>query len=163
MGRSVGCEGCSGVFFLLLTSPPTPSLCFSSRCSPGYHGNPLRPGGTCQRCDCSPHGSVHSDCDRESGQCVCRPGATGLRCEACEPRHILLEGDCMCGYHSPGGLKTILPSDVPLWQCPVVSPGWRRSYFTLLIDSFCICPLELGAFGAEAGASRLTALTSAAL
>ncbi|XP_047649706.1 laminin subunit alpha-1 isoform X2 [Phacochoerus africanus] len=82
---------------------------YCERCSPGYHGNPLRPGGTCQRCDCSPHGSVHSDCDRESGQCVCRPGATGLRCEACEPRHILLEGDCMsCDDDCVGVLLTDL-------------------------------------------------------
>ncbi|XP_045637894.1 laminin subunit alpha-1 isoform X1 [Ursus americanus] len=68
---------------------------YCERCSSGYHGNPRAPGGTCQRCDCSPRGSVHGDCDRRSGQCVCRPGATGLRCEECEPRHILLESDCV--------------------------------------------------------------------
>ncbi|KAB0405420.1 hypothetical protein E2I00_018925, partial [Balaenoptera physalus] len=66
---------------------------YCERCSSGYRGNPQMPGGTCQRCDCSPHGSVHDDCDRGSGQCVCRPGATGLRCEDCEPRHILVESD----------------------------------------------------------------------
>ncbi|XP_077756139.1 laminin subunit alpha-1 [Canis aureus] len=68
---------------------------YCERCSSGYHGNPRALGGTCQRCDCSPSGSVHGDCDRGSGQCVCRPGATGLRCEQCEPRHILLESDCV--------------------------------------------------------------------
>ncbi|KAM7125254.1 laminin subunit alpha-1 isoform 2-T3 [Molossus nigricans] len=68
---------------------------YCERCSSGYHGNPQMPGGTCQRCDCSPHGSVHRDCDRGSGQCVCRPGATGLRCEECEPRHILVESNCI--------------------------------------------------------------------
>uniref|UniRef100_A0A8C4MNA2 Laminin subunit alpha-1 n=1 Tax=Equus asinus asinus TaxID=83772 RepID=A0A8C4MNA2_EQUAS len=68
---------------------------YCERCSSGYHGNPRAPGGTCQSCDCSPRGSVHSDCDRRSGQCVCRPGATGLRCEECEPRHILVESDCI--------------------------------------------------------------------
>ncbi|XP_044239068.3 laminin subunit alpha-1 isoform X2 [Ursus arctos] len=68
---------------------------YCERCSSGYHGNPRAPGGTCQRCDCSPRGSVHGDCDRRSGQCVCRLGATGLRCEECEPRHILLESDCV--------------------------------------------------------------------
>ncbi|XP_058412658.1 laminin subunit alpha-1 isoform X1 [Diceros bicornis minor] len=68
---------------------------YCERCSSGYHGNPRALGGTCQRCDCSPRGSVHSDCDRGSGQCVCRPGAMGLRCEECEPRHILVESDCI--------------------------------------------------------------------
>ncbi|EPQ08178.1 Laminin subunit alpha-1 [Myotis brandtii] len=68
---------------------------YCERCSSGYHGNPGVPGGTCQRCDCSPHGSVHRDCDRGTGQCVCRPGAAGLRCEDCEPRHILVESNCV--------------------------------------------------------------------
>ncbi|DAA15893.1 TPA: laminin, alpha 1-like [Bos taurus] len=68
---------------------------YCERCSSGYYGNPRMPGSTCQRCDCSPHGSVHSDCDRGSGQCICRPGATGLRCGDCEPRHILVESDCV--------------------------------------------------------------------
>ncbi|XP_039701762.1 laminin subunit alpha-1 isoform X1 [Pteropus medius] len=68
---------------------------YCERCSSGYHGNPRVPGGTCQRCDCSPRGSVHGDCDRRSGQCVCRPGAAGLRCEECEPRHILVESNCI--------------------------------------------------------------------
>nr|XP_036864248.1 laminin subunit alpha-1 isoform X1 [Manis javanica] len=68
---------------------------YCERCSSGYHGNPQTPSGTCQRCNCSPRGSLHSDCDRGSGQCVCRPGTSGLRCEECEPRHILVESDCV--------------------------------------------------------------------
>ncbi|KAM5218754.1 laminin subunit alpha-1 isoform 1-T1 [Hipposideros larvatus] len=68
---------------------------YCERCSSGYYGNPQMPGGTCQRCDCSLRGSVHGDCDRWSGQCICRPGAAGLRCEECEPRHILVESDCI--------------------------------------------------------------------
>uniref|UniRef100_A0A2K5DHR9 Laminin subunit alpha-1 n=1 Tax=Aotus nancymaae TaxID=37293 RepID=A0A2K5DHR9_AOTNA len=65
------------------------------RCSLGYYGNPQTPGGSCQKCDCNPHGSVHGDCDRTSGQCVCRLGASGLRCEDCELRHILVETACV--------------------------------------------------------------------
>ncbi|XP_029420162.1 laminin subunit alpha-1 isoform X2 [Nannospalax galili] len=68
---------------------------YCERCSSGYHGNPRAPGGSCQKCDCNPQGSVHSDCDRASGQCVCKPGATGLRCEECLPRHILVENNCV--------------------------------------------------------------------
>ncbi|XP_006868776.1 PREDICTED: laminin subunit alpha-1 [Chrysochloris asiatica] len=68
---------------------------YCERCSLGYHGNPRAPGGSCQKCECSPLGSEHSSCDGLSGQCVCKPGATGLRCDQCEPRHILLESDCI--------------------------------------------------------------------
>ncbi|XP_041500327.1 laminin subunit alpha-1-like [Microtus oregoni] len=68
---------------------------YCERCSTGYHGNPRAAGGRCQKCDCHPQGSVHSDCDRTSGQCVCKPGATGLHCEECRPRHILTESDCV--------------------------------------------------------------------
>ncbi|XP_026264666.2 laminin subunit alpha-1 [Urocitellus parryii] len=68
---------------------------YCERCSSGYHGDPQIPGGSCQKCDCSPQGSVHSDCDRISGQCTCRPGATGIRCQECQPRHILVESNCV--------------------------------------------------------------------
>ncbi|CAK6447793.1 unnamed protein product [Pipistrellus nathusii] len=68
---------------------------YCERCSSGYYGNPRMPGDTCQRCDCSPHGSVHQDCDSRTGQCVCRPGASGLRCEECEHRHLLVESSCI--------------------------------------------------------------------
>ncbi|XP_037662104.1 laminin subunit alpha-1 isoform X2 [Choloepus didactylus] len=65
------------------------------RCSPGYHGDPRMPGGRCQKCECSPSGSVHGDCDPASGQCVCKPGATGLRCAECQPRHVLGDSHCI--------------------------------------------------------------------
>ncbi|XP_055466158.1 laminin subunit alpha-1 [Psammomys obesus] len=68
---------------------------YCERCSTGYHGNPRAAGGSCQKCHCNPQGSVHSDCDRATGQCVCKPGASGLRCEDCLPRHILTESECV--------------------------------------------------------------------
>lgn len=109
-GRSDYCpwEAALCIYSLVLTLLSVLRVSFC-RCSSGYRGNPQMPGGTCQRCDCSPHGSVHSDCDRGSGQCVCRPGATGLHCEDCEPRHILVESDCVCGYHSSQGWKVVSP------------------------------------------------------
>ncbi|XP_012581228.1 PREDICTED: laminin subunit alpha-1 [Condylura cristata] len=68
---------------------------YCERCSSGYHGDPRAPGGTCQRCNCSPRGSVHRHCDQGTGQCDCRPGFTGLQCEDCEPKHILMESYCV--------------------------------------------------------------------
>lgn len=137
------------------------------RCSLGYHGNPRMPGGTCQRCDCSPRGSVHGDCDRRSGQCVCRPGTAGLRCEECEPRHILVESNCICGYFPSLNVKWwVFLSDVFLWWFPMVSAGYSRSHFILTKHRL---PLFLpswtfhSAFGAEAEDSRMTAFIAPAL
>ncbi|KAM5222010.1 laminin subunit alpha-1 [Ctenodactylus gundi] len=82
---------------------------YCERCSLGYHGNPQMPDGSCQKCSCSPWGSVHGDCDRMTGQCICRPGATGLRCEECRPRHLLVDGDCVsCDDKCVGVLLTDL-------------------------------------------------------
>ncbi|KAJ6662205.1 hypothetical protein lerEdw1_012672 [Lerista edwardsae] len=68
---------------------------YCERCSPGYYGNPKAPGGTCQQCQCNPNGSVNNNCDHLSGQCICKPGATGKLCNECEPRHVLVENECV--------------------------------------------------------------------
>lgn len=69
------------------------SLC---RCSLGYYGDPQLPGGSCHPCRCNPSGSVHVNCDRATGQCLCKQGVTGQLCEECEPRHLLVEDECVC-------------------------------------------------------------------
>uniref|UniRef100_A0A3B3DZW0 Laminin EGF-like domain-containing protein n=1 Tax=Oryzias melastigma TaxID=30732 RepID=A0A3B3DZW0_ORYME len=46
-------------------------------CAPGFYGDE----DPCQ-CDCSPCGT--KSCDPHSGQCHCKPGVTGARCERCE-------------------------------------------------------------------------------
>ncbi|XP_069052056.1 laminin subunit alpha-2 isoform X1 [Lepisosteus oculatus] len=58
------------------------------RCSPGFHGNPQSPGGSCQECKCDPVGTLPEPCDPLTGQCRCRPGATGLTCDRCMKRHV---------------------------------------------------------------------------
>uniref|UniRef100_A0A8C8SNF8 Laminin subunit alpha-1 n=1 Tax=Pelusios castaneus TaxID=367368 RepID=A0A8C8SNF8_9SAUR len=68
---------------------------YCERCSLGYYGNPEVPGGSCQECQCNPNGSIHNNCDRVSGQCLCKQGVTGQLCDACEPRHILVENECV--------------------------------------------------------------------
>ena len=71
------------------------SLC---RCSLGYYGDPQLPGGSCHPCQCNPSGSVHVNCDRATGQCLCKQGVTGQLCEQCEPRHLLMEDECVCRW-----------------------------------------------------------------
>ncbi|KAM9308338.1 laminin subunit alpha-1 [Gastrophryne carolinensis] len=68
---------------------------YCEQCSLGYFGKPSEPDGSCQLCDCNPSGSLHNHCDRITGQCACKPGMTGRRCDTCEVRHILLEQQCI--------------------------------------------------------------------
>ncbi|KAK2105581.1 hypothetical protein P7K49_015095 [Saguinus oedipus] len=54
-------------------------------------------------CQCNPHGSYGSTCDPATGQCSCRPGVGGLRCDRCEPgfwnfRGIVTDGHSGCTH-----------------------------------------------------------------
>uniref|UniRef100_A0A452RTZ0 Agrin n=1 Tax=Ursus americanus TaxID=9643 RepID=A0A452RTZ0_URSAM len=52
-------------------------------------------------CHCNPHGSYSGTCDPATGQCSCRPGVGGLKCDRCEPgfwnfRGIVTDGRSGC-------------------------------------------------------------------
>uniref|UniRef100_A0A8C5X3Z9 Laminin subunit alpha 1 n=1 Tax=Malurus cyaneus samueli TaxID=2593467 RepID=A0A8C5X3Z9_9PASS len=82
---------------------------YCERCSPGYYGDPQLPGGSCHPCQCNPAGSIHGNCDGATGQCPCKPGVTGQLCEECEPRHLLLEEECVsCDDNCTGVLLNSL-------------------------------------------------------
>ncbi|CAM4653046.1 unnamed protein product [Caretta caretta] len=59
------------------------------RCAPGYYGNPLVIGSSCQPCDCSENtdpNMLFSDCDSLTGTCTgCVHNTAGPRCEVCAP------------------------------------------------------------------------------
>lgn len=40
-----------------------------------------------QACECDQVGSLVDDCHPGSGQCKCKPGVTGLKCDICAPNH----------------------------------------------------------------------------
>uniref|UniRef100_A0A8C8SQH7 Laminin subunit alpha 2 n=1 Tax=Pelusios castaneus TaxID=367368 RepID=A0A8C8SQH7_9SAUR len=65
------------------------------RCSSGYTGDPRTPGGSCQECECDPYGSLPIPCDPVTGQCTCKPGATGWTCAGCEHRHVRDGMECV--------------------------------------------------------------------
>ncbi|KAG7497756.1 netrin-1-like [Solea senegalensis] len=49
------------------------------------HSKPLNHRKACQPCQCHPLGAVGRWCNQTSGQCLCRDGVTGLRCNRCAP------------------------------------------------------------------------------
>uniref|UniRef100_H3CXS3 Netrin 5 n=1 Tax=Tetraodon nigroviridis TaxID=99883 RepID=H3CXS3_TETNG len=57
-------------------------------CQKGFtrdHSKPLHHRAACQPCQCHPLGAVGRWCNQTSGQCLCREGVTGLRCNRCAP------------------------------------------------------------------------------
>ncbi|EPQ03219.1 Laminin subunit alpha-2, partial [Myotis brandtii] len=76
---------------------------YCERCAPGYTGSPSSPGGSCQECECDPHGSMPVPCDPVTGLCTCRPGATGPKCDGCEHWHAREGTECIfCGDECTG-------------------------------------------------------------
>lgn len=49
------------------------------------HGNPDE---GCLACGCNPLGSQSTDCDRVKGQCKCKPGVSGRKCNKCLDLHF---------------------------------------------------------------------------
>ncbi|CAL8326966.1 unnamed protein product [Lota lota] len=57
-------------------------------CQSGYardHAQPPTHRKACRPCQCHPLGAVGGWCNQTSGQCLCRDGVTGLRCNRCAP------------------------------------------------------------------------------
>ncbi|XP_066461637.1 laminin subunit alpha-2 isoform X6 [Eleutherodactylus coqui] len=61
---------------------------YCERCASGYTGNPGIPGSSCEECECNPYGSLSMICHPTTGQCTCKPEATGLKCAGCTDRHV---------------------------------------------------------------------------
>uniref|UniRef100_A0A3Q3ANB8 Si:ch211-241e1.3 n=1 Tax=Kryptolebias marmoratus TaxID=37003 RepID=A0A3Q3ANB8_KRYMA len=60
-------------------------ICHSHSCAPGYYGDPLTPGGSCQPCNCNGNSN---NCDPKTGVCknTLEPGDTNTdeQCQECD-------------------------------------------------------------------------------
>jgi laminin, gamma 1 len=71
-----------------------------------------------QRCDCDLKGSYNRSCHLYTGQCHCREGVTGRKCEKCLPNHygFSATGCRVCNCDPVGSLS--LQCDLNTGQCP---------------------------------------------
>ena len=69
-------------------------VCFS--CAAEFYGHALTVG--CLPCNCNPQGSVSAVCDSSSGVCSCVTGIMGEKCDECEPRYAVVDGQCQCEW-----------------------------------------------------------------
>ncbi|TGZ71892.1 hypothetical protein CRM22_002398 [Opisthorchis felineus] len=89
------------------------------RCRTGYFPDPVYPT-VCQPCSCDPVGTVDSqeDC-ATTGQCRCKPGVGGPRCDRClEDHYGFSAGGCLpCNCSIVGGLDNRAVCDAQTGQC----------------------------------------------
>lgn len=55
-------------------------------CADNYYGNPDKPGGICEKCECNQNIDLsrRGNCDLKTGQCLlCLYDSTGDNCEIC--------------------------------------------------------------------------------
>ncbi|XP_038056132.1 laminin subunit alpha-2-like [Patiria miniata] len=86
-------------------------------CRDGYFGDAIK-AKNCQECRCDEDGAISSFCDRETGQCECKPNVIGLSCDQCAPGFWNLEsllGCQSCDCNPVGSLDDTC--DVMTGQC----------------------------------------------
>ncbi|XP_042318376.1 laminin subunit alpha-5, partial [Sceloporus undulatus] len=125
------------------------------RCAPGYYGNPLVIGSSCQPCDCSGNADpnmLFSDCDSLTGFCTgCMYNTAGPRCEVCAPGFYgdavvaknCTECSCVsCGTEScdPRTGQCHCKPGVTGWHCDRCQEG-HYGYETCLGCQKCDCDI----------------------
>lgn len=88
-----GCNVNKGKVSCICKPGYTGPLC--DKCMLGFYGNTEGLNGKCSECDCDPDGIVSNECDEITGQCNCKPGITGRRCDRCDQsKYILQDSQC---------------------------------------------------------------------
>lgn len=60
----------------------------------------------CEHCDCDRNGAIGQSCDLYTGQCVCREGFMGRRCDVCAAGHFGYPKCERCNCNRDGSLTT---------------------------------------------------------
>uniref|UniRef100_A0A8D2KTG3 Agrin n=1 Tax=Varanus komodoensis TaxID=61221 RepID=A0A8D2KTG3_VARKO len=142
---------CRGV----ATLPPLPEVLHCSQtvygCCPDNVTLALGVGsaGCPSTCHCNPYGSYGGGCDPSTGQCSCKPGVGGLKCDRCEPgfwnfRGIVTDkksGCTPCHCDSVGSVRDDCEQMTGLCSCKTGITGMKCNQ----------CPngSELGVSGCE--------------
>ncbi|KAI4872562.1 hypothetical protein NFI96_023212, partial [Prochilodus magdalenae] len=143
-------------------------------CKEGFYHQ--RAGENCQPCYCNPAGSVGEECSSR-GQCVCKPGAQGSRCDRCaNGAPVTAQGcgsqrldTCFCNGHSSEcspargysvyNITTTFDQGMEGWQ-PVTAPTvnraqvisrWSPAYHNIEVISKDLMPVYLSAPGQYLG------------
>ncbi|XP_069382509.1 laminin subunit alpha-5 isoform X2 [Paralichthys olivaceus] len=89
-------------------------------CAPGHYGDAIS-AKNCTECSCSPCGT--DSCDPRTGQCRCKPGVTGPRCDRCEDGSFGFDSCSGCRHcDCEASAALVQPCDPQNGQC-ACQPG----------------------------------------
>jgi hypothetical protein len=125
-----------------------------SECRIGTFNYSLSNPDGCQLCNCDRLGSVGEGCHNVTGQCQCKSGVIGLKCNQCAPNtYRLPNGPCTdCDCHPNGSSSSAC--DVRNGKCPCrrfvrgrQCARCLRGYYELSLDGCRAC--ECSQFGSS--------------
>ncbi|XP_066528464.1 agrin [Hoplias malabaricus] len=126
----------------ITTSKPFSGLTSTTHCSESVYGCckdnktaalGVELAGCPSKCHCNPYGSYGGTCDPTSGQCSCKPGVGGQRCDRCEPgfwnfRGIVTEntsGCTPCNCDAVGSVRDDCEQMTGLCSCKTGVKGMK--------------------------------------
>ncbi|CAB1336887.1 unnamed protein product, partial [Coregonus sp. 'balchen'] len=148
-----------------ISATSLPELTAPQRCSQSVYGccrdnktAALGVGlaGCTSTCQCNPYGSYKGTCDPSSGQCSCKPGVGGQKCDRCDPgfwnfRGIVTEnlsGCTPCNCDAVGSVRDDCEQMSGLCSCKTGVKGMKCN----------VCPdgSKMGMNGCDTGADAPT-------
>ncbi|XP_019203496.1 laminin subunit alpha-3 isoform X3 [Oreochromis niloticus] len=83
----------------------------------------------CENCECSPSGiaaNAGAQCDRNTGQCSCKPRIGGRKCDRCAPGYYRFPDCVPCDCNQGGVTSNVCDPDTGRCLCKFVDmQGWR--------------------------------------
>ena len=98
-------------------------------------------------CDCDPTGSTNQVCDKDTGQCICRPGFGGRRCDQCLPGYYRFNvtdcSPCQCSAYALSDCDSdgqcICPYGVTGLNCDQCLPN----FYNISVDGCTPCSCDV--------------------